>query len=205
VKLGAENKKKVVAMVVLVVVALLIGVRAVSSFGVLGAPAPTPPAAAVNPAPTVAPVARATQKKGAGPQVPDNPLDPRLRTDLLEASRKLEYAGGKRNIFRMEEAPVFIPPPVAPVVVTNQPPAGPPPPPPPPPITLRFFGFASRPGEPKKVFLAEGSEVFVAKEGDIVDRRYKIVQINNNSVLVEDVLNNNRQSIQLTTASLGAS
>jgi hypothetical protein len=65
---------------------------------------------------------------------------------------------------------------------------------------LKFFGFASRPGEPKKVFLSEGDEVFVAKEGDIVDRRYKIVQINNTSVMVEDVLNNNRQPIPLTAA-----
>jgi hypothetical protein len=40
----------------------------------------------------------------------------------------------------------------------------------------------------------------VAKEGDIVDRRYKIVQINNTSVMVEDVLNNNRQPIPLTAA-----
>ncbi len=197
-KLGAEDKKKVAAMAVLVVVAILIGVRAISSFGALGASAPTSPAVAVTPAPAAA--ARPTRKKGPAPQVRENTLDPRLRWDILLASQKLEYAGGKRNIFRMEDPPVVIPPPVAPVV-TNQPPPGPPPPPPPPPITLRFFGFASRPGEPKKVFLAEGAEVFVAKEGDIVDRRYRIVQINNNSVLVEDVLNNNRQSIQLTTAS----
>src|ERR1700694_3291138 len=188
-------------MAVLVVVAILIGVRAVSSFGVLGASAPVSPAASVTPAPAAAPVDRAARKKGLAPQVRENTLDPRLRTDILQASQKLEYAGGKRNIFRVEAAPIPIPPPVAPVVVANQPPPGPPPPPPPPPITLRFFGFASRPGEPKKVFLAEGSEVFVAKEGDIVDRRYKIVQINNNSVLVEDVLNNNRQSIQMTTQS----
>lgn len=200
-KLGAENKKKVMAMAVLVVIAILIGVRAVSSFGVLGASAP--PAATVTPAPPAPPAtaARPIHKKGPAPQVRENTLDPRLRTDILQASQKLEYAGGKRNIFRMEEIPVVIPQPVAPVVVANQPPPGPPPPPPPPPITLRFFGFASRPGEPKKIFLAEGAEVFVAKEGDIVDRRYRIVQINNNSVLVEDVLNNNRQSIQLTTAS----
>jgi hypothetical protein len=201
VKLGAENKKKVVAMAVLVAIAILIGIRAVSSFGVLGASTPTPPVAAVTPVPAATTTAaRPAHKKGLAPQVRENTLDPRLRTDILQASQKLEYEGGKRNIFRMEELPPVIPQPVAPVVI-NQPPPGPPPPPPPPPITLRFFGFASRPGEPKKVFLAEGTEVFVAKEGDIVDRRYRIVQINNNSVLVEDVLNNSRQSIQLTTAS----
>jgi hypothetical protein len=63
---------------------------------------------------------------------------------------------------------------------------------------LKFFGFANRSGEAKKIFLSDGDEVFVAKEGDIVNRRYKIVQISNTSVLVEDVLNNNRQPVPLT-------
>ena len=44
---------------------------------------------------------------------------------------------------------------------------------------------------------AEG-DVFIAGEGDIVDRRYKILHITPVSVEVEDVLNNNRQSIPLT-------
>ncbi len=38
----------------------------------------------------------------------------------------------------------------------------------------------------------------MAKEGDIVNRRYKILKINNNSVDVEDVLTNNRQTLYLT-------
>ena len=73
-------------------------------------------------------------------------------------------------------------------------------PPPPPPIELKFFGFASKPGEPKRVFLSQGEDVFVAGEGDIVDRRYKILRISPTSVEVEDVLNNHRQEIQLTQA-----
>jgi hypothetical protein len=71
-------------------------------------------------------------------------------------------------------------------------------PPPPPPINLKFFGFANKPGEPKKIFLSQGEDVFIAGEGDIVDRRYKILRITPVSVEVEDVLNNNRQSIPLT-------
>jgi hypothetical protein len=76
-----------------------------------------------------------------------------------------------------------------------QPPA---PPPPPPPIDLKFFGFASRPGEPKKIFLSQGEDVFIATEGDIIDRRYKVLRIYPMSVEIEDVLNNNRQQIPLT-------
>jgi hypothetical protein len=39
--------------------------------------------------------------------------------------------------------------------------------------------------------------VFIAKQGDIVDRRYKVIQIQQNSVVIEDVLNRNRQTIPL--------
>ena len=70
--------------------------------------------------------------------------------------------------------------------------------PPPPPITLKFFGFANRPGETKKVFLSQGEDVFIAAEGDIVDRRYRVLHISPTAVDVEDVLNNNRQSLPLT-------
>ena len=40
--------------------------------------------------------------------------------------------------------------------------------------------------------------MFIAGEGDIVDRRYRILHIGPGSVEVEDVLNNNRQTIPLT-------
>jgi hypothetical protein len=74
----------------------------------------------------------------------------------------------------------------------------PPPVAPPPPILLKFFGFASKPGEPKRIFLSQGDDVFIASEGDIIDRRYRVLRIGATSVEVEDVLNNNRQSIPLT-------
>jgi hypothetical protein len=45
--------------------------------------------------------------------------------------------------------------------------------------------------------------VFIAVEGDIVDRRYKVVHIGPMSVEVEDVLYNNRQSIPLTQSPQG--
>ena len=75
---------------------------------------------------------------------------------------------------------------------------GPPPPPPPPPITLKFYGFANQTGTAKKIFLSQGEDIFVAGEGDVVDRRYKILHIAPTSVEVEDVLTNNRQTLFLT-------
>jgi hypothetical protein len=73
----------------------------------------------------------------------------------------------------------------------------PPPPPPPPKIDLKFFGFAAGSGN-KTVFLSQGDDVFLAKEGDIVQRRYKIVKVNSANIEVLDVLNNNKQTIPLT-------
>jgi len=67
------------------------------------------------------------------------------------------------------------------------------------PIPLKFYGWASKPGEPRSVFLSSGGgDVFVAKEGEIVNRRYKIVRIQPNTVEVEDMLTNNHQNLPLS-------
>src|SRR5438105_11703763 len=122
-------------------------------------------------------------------------LDPTIQLGLLRASEDTKYTGTGRNIFQAE---VEIPKPVAPAVPEIQVAEAPPPPPPPPPLPLKFFGFASKPGEPKRIFLSKGEDVFIAGEGEIVDRRYKVLHIGPASVEIEDVLNNNRQSIPLT-------
>ena len=173
-------------MIALLAVALLVGIYDFGHFGTSSAAPPTANAPA------------ATQKKG--PQVAVDPnLDPRLRLDILAASQSKKYEAG-RNIFHMEEVKIpAMDGSVRPQKVwTVDMPPTPTPTPPPPPINVKFYGFASKPGEPKKVFLADKEEVFVAKQGDIVERQYKVVQINNTNVLIEDVLNNNRQQIQLT-------
>jgi hypothetical protein len=192
VKIGAENRKQVRWMIALLAVALLIGIYEFADFGGTSSAAPPPSTAA-----TTTP----QQKKSRTTLAPDNSLDPRLRLDILAASQSKKYEAGGRNIFRMEEAaPIAkMTDPARPKVYTVTPPPTPTPTPPPPPITLKFYGFAtSKPNEPKKIFLADESEVFVARQGDIVERKYKVVQINNTSVVIEDVLNNNRQPIPLT-------
>lgn len=123
------------------------------------------------------------------------PLDPTLRTDLLKNSEEAAYRGTGRNIFEDTPPPVVVP--VKPVVVAQKPPE-PPPPPPPPPIPLKFYGFANKPGQAKAIFLANGDDIFIGHEGEIINRRYKIVRIHPTQVEIEDVLNNNRQSIPLT-------
>jgi hypothetical protein len=197
---GADDRKKLIVAIVLMVLAVSsVGYWVVSLNGSPSSAASTaaPVATPVVSNPRVAAHARAGNKKVAVARS----LDPSLRYDWLKASEDTKYSGTGRNIFRAQaEIPVALsngatdhgkkPLPPPPPVETG--------PPPPPPINLKFFGFASKPGELKKVFLSQGEDVFIAHEGDIVDRRYKVVRISPVAVEIEDVLNNNRQSIPLT-------
>ena len=196
-KLGAENRTKLIVAVSLMAIALL--VLLFNS----GSPAPKA-AAPVTPVPSLTsaassrPTARSTGKtRGKKVSTAPRSLDPSLRYDWLKASEDTKYEGNGRNVFL---AQAEIPQPVAPAQTPEEIAAakGPPPPPPPPPINLKFFGFANKPGEAKKIFLSEGEDVFIASEGDVVNRHYKVVRISPTSVEIEDVLNNNRQSIPLT-------
>ena len=195
-QLGTENRNKTIAAVVLAVLAVVLTVMRFLPDSPASAKSPSPGVTAQVVAIDNRPAVR-IHRTGSGkkPGVsPPRSLDPTLRYDWLKASEDTKYQGAGRNIFR---AQIDIPKPVVPVH-TVAPVVVPPGPPPPPPINLKFFGFANKPGEPKKIFLSQGEDVFIAGEGDIVDRRYKILHITPVSVEVEDVLNNNRQSIPLT-------
>jgi hypothetical protein len=199
VKLGAENRNKVIAAVALVVVAIvLLAFELPGWFGGSSSSAstsmPSPPSVATNQSsnPRANPARNATGKK-PGPQN----LDPSLRFDVLKSSEETKYEGTGRNIFRVFVEPP--PRPVQPVTTSSQPaPEQAYVPPPPPPIELKFYGFATPAGGAKRVFLAHAEDVFIAKEGDIVNRRYKVMKISPNSVDILDVLSNNRQTIPLT-------
>jgi hypothetical protein len=192
-KLGAESRGKVIVLAVLGVGAVISLAYMFSGLGARRAPAV---AARVSPGTAPAPPARRAATRELAVAITANSLDPELRLKLLESSEGTKYEGTGRNIFVPGLEP--IPRPI--VDNTPKPPPGPPPPPPPPPINQKFFGVASHTGEPKRVFLAQGDTVFIGTEGEIVDRRYKIVRINPNSVEIEDVLNNHRQTIPLTSS-----
>ena len=51
--------------------------------------------------------------------------------------------------------------------------------------------------------MSQGEDIFIAAEGDIVDRRYRVLRISPTTVDVEDVLNNNRQSLPLIQGAPG--
>ena len=203
-KLGAENRTAALVAIALMVIAAFMIVRMWSGGGQPASvtnPTPVQPEAAAEPAPARGRrVARGG--RGAARNAPSGSavtLDPRLRLDLLKLSEETEYKGAGRNIFRAEaEIPKEIVSAIKPGPKVPEPPPQPTGPPPPPPINLKFVGFARGTGEATKVFLTQGDDIFVAGEGDIVNRRYKVMRINANSVEIEDVLSNNRQTIPLT-------
>jgi hypothetical protein len=133
-------------------------------------------------------------------------LDPTLDETAMLRTEHLVYSGSGRNIFSL----VYVKPEVIPAALSGprkttvtpplppQPPVVPPTCPPQcPPINLKFFGTATRPNGSRQAFLLQGDDVFLASQGDIVARKYRIVSIAANSIQVEDLTNNNTQTLPL--------
>jgi len=203
VKVGTENRTKVIAAGALGVVAIaLIATQFGGWFGGNSSSAAAPVTTAstdLGKEIARAPRNSTRTRRGANTRTQNTArnLDPTLQLALLKASEDTKYEGTGRNIFK-----VFVEPPpriVKNPVLDQKPVAqGPPPPPPPPPSNLKFYGFATPQSGLKRIFLTKNEDVFIAKEGDIVDRRYKVVRISPNAVEILDVLSNNRENIPLT-------
>jgi hypothetical protein len=204
VQLGFENKKQTMWAAVLGVVALVALAYEVIPM-LTGASTQASSAEIAAPVAAVRAPSRSGTKNGKKPRVEN--LDPTLRLDLLAASEQTKYEGTGRNIFVSQAEDVVIPKPGAPVRTDGKngeiagpniiytPPANQPAPP----IPLKFYGFATSTGEAKKIFLKSGDDVFVAGEGEIVDRRYKVIRITPTSVSIQDmVYSGPPQSIPLT-------
>jgi hypothetical protein len=202
VKLGAENRRNVILAAVLGGVAVLTVIyqfipSSSTNASTTATGAPVSPISALT-----RPAAHRGSGSGSGKKerAPQS-LDPTLHLKQLDATEQIKYEGTGRNIFISQPDDVKIPTPVAPGAIG---PNDPKPYTPPalaalPPIPLKFFGFASQPGEPKKVFLIKGDDTFIAGEGEIVDRRYKVVKISPTSVDIQDVVGSGPpQSIPLT-------
>ena len=182
-RVRAENRRKLIAAVILALVALVMMARRIA-----GSDVPPVPAAMVghgDGSKTKASVRRNPRDLTA--------FDPRLRSDRLQLSEDSEYTGTGRNIFEIESPSVR--------TVTHREPDPPPPPPPskpsPPLFHLNFFGFASAPGGAKRVFLSKDGDVFMGRQGDIINRRYRILRVTPTSVEMEDLLDDVRQRVLL--------
>jgi hypothetical protein len=197
---GSEDRKKAFAVGGFLLVAALVMYFELRDPGTTVAPTPT----AVAPAPVNAPVAAGgTAAKAVGKA--SNPLDPTLHMDAMLVSESLEYSGSGRNIFSMTSAPpIDIPKPVSAARVNTAPAAPPvpcppncPPPPPPPPIDLKFFGVETATNGTRQACLLHGDDVILAHAGDVVVRRYRVITVDAKSIQVEDLQNNNKQTLPL--------
>lgn len=142
-------------------------------------------------------------------RIDPNKVDPTLRLDLLAKVQSVTLEGGSRNLFQFGVAAPVVPltpipkvgkiPVNGPVAAAPPPVApGPPPVPQAPPIPLKYYGFANAKGEPrKKAFFLDGEDILVAREGDTLKSRYKIVRIGVNSVEMEDIQFKTKQTLPL--------
>ena len=227
-KLGADRKKVVILGALAVVAAYFLYSNVFSSpSGTSARPHAARPsasdagAAASSTSQTAAPATRKTTSRSAHefrpslkktPDIDTNTIDPKLRLDLLAKVQAVELAPAERNIFQFGAAP-------APAIAVKDPgkiipktptqiaqeaaqqaaAAGPPQPPPPPPITLKYYGYTAQRGDgQKRAFFLDGDDIFVAAEGEMVKRRYKIVRIGLSSAVVEDTQFNSTQTLPLT-------
>ena len=116
-------------------------------------------------------------------------------------TESLVYTGNGRNIFSAGPGPkdlvlsivrpVVIPQPITPVRTQTPVVAGPPP------IDLKFFGTETGGGGVRRAFLLHGEDVFLVASGDIVQRRYRVVRIDARSIVMEDIANNDQQTLPL--------
>jgi hypothetical protein len=205
VKLGTENRTQTIAAITLGAVLLLIVAYQVMPSFSTNASTTVATAGDVTALPAAKTARGAHHAAGAtsGKKArPAQDLDPTLHLQELAATEQIKYEGSGRNIF-VAQADVTIPMPVAPGVTgkgtDNNSIYSPPAVAAAPPIPLKFFGFANNPGEPKRIFLSKGDDVFIAGEGEIVDRRYKVLRISPNSVEMQDVVGSGPpQTIPLT-------
>lgn len=138
-------------------------------------------------------------------------IDPTLRLELLAKVQAVRVEGAHRNIFEFGAAPPpasesaktagtktkvpspLLPPPTA----QSETAGGPPPKPTAPPVPMKFYGYVTPVREGKRAFFMEGEDIHVVTEGDIVKKRYKIVRIGVNSVVVEDTQFGSQQTLPL--------
>ena len=218
--LGARSPRQMALAGVLGVLALgavvYTGIQVEETFGG-GSSTPSTPAPVAVTAPaapqesTPSPTPGAVAGKAAKPiGMTAAALDPTLHMDAMLVSESVVYSGSGRNIFSPNSAPpqVVIQKPIAPArpqPVVQQVQALPVPatcPPQCPPIDLKFFGTTSTlPNGKLQAFLLHDDTVYLASAGDVVLRRYRVISIESRAIQVEDMQNNNKQTLPLLISS----
>jgi hypothetical protein len=198
-KTGAEDRKKVIILAVLLAVVVPAAIWELSVFFAKpSTPLPAPNQTALA---TAAPAFPANDPIGPeAEKLSGNDIDPTLHLDKLGQSEDVDYHGTGRNIFSAESAPVKIERLIAPPRPSNPIVTVPAPPPVPqaPPIDLKYFGYSQDRGKSIKAFLVHGEDIFMARAGEIIDHRYKVGTILPGSVQVTDLSYNNTQTLTIS-------
>ena len=141
-------------------------------------------------------------------------IDPTLQTELLTKVRAVTFKGVRRDLFRFSERgrsngvlPAAIEIKAArnrleattsqskltkpresvdPRLVT-------------PSIKWKYYGFANSSSDPRRraFLIGDENQIFIATEGDIFKKRYRVVSIGANSIVIEDLKFKNEQSLPL--------
>ena len=218
-KLGTNDRKKVILLAVLAVAAGYLVYSNVLSSSSSGPATPQPGASRTEPAEAPPSPVRSAARGGfqsdefhpvlhskrPEDRIDLSKVDPTLRLDLL-AKLQVEPSPTARNLFQFGPAPAAAAlkgpePNVLPRPIPVKPAAGTPvslAATPPPSIPLKYYGFTSAPGNsPKTAFFLDGDEILVGKEGDLLKRRYRVVRINPNTVVMEDTQSNREQTLHM--------
>jgi hypothetical protein len=241
VKIGLENKKELAALVALVLIAGYFlytnvlaptgaapaaGSAAVSTAAQGRAASPSP-AAALSPRAGARPLRReqhnrneefhpVLHSKNPEDQIDPNPVDPRIRLDLLAKLQNVPPAGGGRNLFQTGPPPpkpsgpepnIPVPKPLPgprDVFPHDDEAKGPPPPPPLPPITFKYYGLTTvRRNGKRTAFFMNGEEILIRGVGDMVAGSYRLVSIGLTSATVEDTQSKRQQTVPLAEETQG--
>ena len=205
--LGTENKKQVYIVVALFVVIVAGAIYELSSY--FGGPSTSPPPAAaiktapssVNGRPGVRTTAGQTGQAAEAEKLANPGLDPTVHFEKLAQSEDVAYAGTGRNIFSADSGPVKIETPLkgprTPLPVATGPSI--PEAPRAPAIDLKYFGYTQARDKSIKAFFTHDGDVFMARSGEVVDHRYKVVTIQPGSAQITDLSYNNTQTLALTS------
>jgi hypothetical protein len=146
-----------------------------------------------NRQPVVVAVARGAAP-GFTPLAVENPA---LRLDLLQQLKKFQYEGPRRNIFSTAPLPVVAPAQQAPLtpMVT-----GPVQLPGPPPLAVpaTFFGrITDKRSGASRAFFSEGDNVYVLGLGEVLLKRFRLVQIGENTAELEEIASGRRTTVTM--------
>lgn len=149
----------------------------------------------------------AAVKPASGPsETPGSVLARGVGLDRLDEDRPAPQEGG-RDPFRAGPSAATgggsgsgtrTAQPEAPVPVKPAAPSGPLQPPPLPPITVKFIGVVSRRDVGRVAVLSDGKNVYYGREGEIVDGRWRIVSIGEESLQIEYADGRGRQTVRMT-------